>query len=417
MIWVRISRIVLVLIVSLAAAIYLPAYYWLAFNVKIPTPRVFYSPIQKNFIFIRTTDKEPVYSDIKGNNYTREEFEQLDPLFNYRQLSLTGKLPDSLNDVKLDVLLLRKNDFMIRIRPFEFDKPQIPVYPLIESQSGRAALELNDNYFRFNSRMEILNSRQNEVDEILTKKFTPALLKQNFLFPAKAIYGNPTTRKPFDEGYFVIDAGNNVYHIKMVKGEPFCVNTNIPKSLDVAFIYVREMDLKEFYGLIFTRDNKVFLISYDNYKLIQLPIENYDNKSTTFYLRGDLFYRTITLNKNNSVEIFVIDRDYNLVDRYKETWKTKSEYTAGIVASTIFPFTILLNNNSSLYIDLYFSFSNSLAFIGIGAALLLTLIFLKLKKKSIKNNWFEIVIVLLTGFYGFIAITFIANIKSKNNKL
>lgn len=411
MIWIKTARYILVVFVILVMAIYLPSYYWLAFKTKISRPVVFYSPVLKKFTFIRSENKQTVFTDEDRKIYTREEFEELNPLQNFRQLSLSGNLPDSLEGVKLELSNLNLNSIFTRFSPDNLDKPQISIFPLIESQSGRVRLELPNEYFRFNTKFEVIDSRKNEVDTALSNLFMIELIKANFSFPAKAVFGNPTTMKPFDEGYFIVDSENKVFHLKRVKEKPFVVNINTPKTLDVYSIIVQEMSLKESYGYIITRDNKIFLISYDNYRLIQLPIEVYDYRNTTFWLRGDILYRTISLVKENEINVFVTDRDYKLIDRYNESWKGKYEYSAGVVSKILFPFTISLTDANTTYVNFYFNFSGILSLFGIGISLILALVYLKRKKIKIKYAWFECLIVLLTGLYGLIAVVFISNVK------
>ena len=79
------------------------------------------------------------------------------------------------------------------------------------------------------------------------------MLKENFNFPATRIAGNPTNKKPFDEGYFVVDSKNKLYHIKMVKGKPFCKFTHNPDSLEISYMKISEMSLREFYGFLYTK--------------------------------------------------------------------------------------------------------------------------------------------------------------------
>ena len=410
---VKITRILLLIIAIIVASIYLPYFYWMAFDINIRSPFVMYSAVTDDFMFYRFNKQGTIYVDKQGTEYTRDQFEQLLPLQNYRQLSSSGKMPDSLRGQEIDIRDVRTNNFTYRISPDDFDQPQIMLFPLFESQSGRVRLEMPDEYFRIKDRMEFINADKNEINEEMSLLFTGTLTARGFIFPAKMIFGNPNPRKAFDEGYFVVDASNAVFHLKKVKGKPFCVKTSIPTDINIKSIVTKEFTLREFYGLLFTETNDVYLISYDNYQLIKLPIEEYDSETDQFTLRGNLFFRLISLRSNSYLKAIVTDRDYKVVNTYSETWKTKYEMTRGIVASYLFPFTVQLTADKSKLINLYFQFSSFHFIFGNLFFLVLAIVQLRLKKRTISYNLFELGVVLLTGVYGFIAVNIFEKVGKK----
>lgn len=410
---VKITRILLLVIAVLVAAIFLPYFYWMAFDINIRGPFVMYSSLTDDFMFYRYDDQGVHYVDREGTEYTRDQFEELLPLQNFRQLSSSGKMPDSLRGKEIDIRDVSKNTITYRIYPDDFDQPQIQLYPLFESQSGRVRLEMPDEFFRIKDRIEFLNAKENEVNEEMSASFTEAMLGQGFQFPAKMIAGNPNPRKAFDEGYFVVDANNAVFHLKKVKGEPFCVKTSIPSDIDIKAIVIREFTLRESYGLLFTETDDVYLISYDNYNLIRLPVDEYNSQTDVFTLRGNLFFRVVSLQSDAYVKAIVTDRDYSIVNTFNETWQTKQEMKRGIVAGYLFPFTVQLNADKSALVNLFFSFAGLQFFLGNLLFLALTIVQLRWKKRAIADNIFELAVVLVTGIYGLIAI----NIFDKAGKI
>ncbi len=374
---------------------------------------VYHSPLTNGFLFYRNVDGKTVYSDAKGKEFTRETFEKMLPLQNYSQLTATNQMPDSINGVALDMYEVRKNNIYIRIRPSYIDQPQIKLYPMLESKSGRVRLEMPDVYFRITDRMEFINSSTNTLNPGLTETFTAALQKNDFAFPATVIGGNPTTRKPFDEGYFVVDSNNKLFHIKMVKGQPYCAQVEIPADLNIRYIDIREMNLKEFYGFIFSNDDRVFLIHYPDYKLVQMPISNYNHKSDIYFLTGTLFDRCISIISDTGLKAFAMDRNYKVVDTYEETWQDRHQQTAGVVASYLFPYTIELTSANSYYIDFYTRYSGLHTVLGIAFFLLLTIVVFRIRKRDFKKSWPDFIIVALSGIYGFIAVNLFENIKKK----
>ncbi len=408
---IRISRFLLLLIIVIACAHFLPKLYWMKFEKSIQTPFVAYSPVVNDFIISSESSSDLKWKDSKGNYYGREEFDSLLPFMNYRQLAATEKMPEVLNGIKISLEDVRLNNFMYRITPSAIDYEEIPLYSMLESQSRRVNLAMPKDFFRIKKRIEFIDSETNEIDEEKSILFTNELLTKGFSFPAKLIAGNPTTRKPFDEGYFVIDNKNNLFHIKMVKGKPFCVNTNIPANMNIVYIAAIEMNLREFYAYIVTEDNKIFLLSYDNYKPIELPVINYNYKSDNLRITGDLFYRTISVYSYDNVEVFVTDRQYNLIDIYKEIWQGKYESNAGVVSNYLFPFSINFSSNKSSFNNLFVRLAGFESIFLLLACAVIAAGLIRYRKESFKKSFADLLLVLFTGIYGLIAIIAIKNVE------
>jgi hypothetical protein len=411
---IKISRILYLLLIVFVASIFIPKFYWLKFEKNIKRSMVYFSPVTHDFLIPKITGKELSYYDLKGNIYDRDNFERLTPLFSYRQLTSVGKLPDSLNGVSLDLETIRLNNFMLRVKPDEADVKPIQLFPLFESKSGRVRLEMPDDYFRITDRFEFIDCQNNSIDKEKSTLFTSALSKENFSFPATMIAGNPSFKKPFDEGYFVRDSKNKLFHIKMIKGKPFCKFTNIPDSLNIVYMNISEMPLREFYGYFFTKQGDAYFISYDNYKLIKLPIDNFDMKKDNFSIIGDQFYRTISLTSANDIRTIVTDRNYNVIARYKDSWPGNYEMPAGIVASWLFPFTLRLSDASSSFSNFYFRFSGISAYLVSFFFMVITYFVLRKRKISFRQGWIDLVIVLFSGVFGFLAVLLVKNIDNTN---
>jgi len=373
--------------------------------------------MKDEFIFIKSDIRGAKYVDQKGNVLTREEFEDAVPLSNYRQLFVSGKMPDSIKGKAIVPKEVKLNNLLLRIRPQIINYNLIQLFPLMESQSGRINLELPPDLFRITDRMEFITSLTNQVDEKKSREFTDALLKEGFEFPAKGIYGNPSTMKPFDEGYFVIDSANRVYHIKMVQGKPFCVKTSIPQNLQIAYILVSENELREFYSLLITKTNEVYFISYNNYQLVKLPVQDYNHQTDFLMIRGDLFNRQITYQgENGKVKSIVTDRNYKVIDTYEDNLKGEEVSYVSLLSPYLFPFELSIEENNTPMINFYFSFSYDFRFLILSAVLtIVTLVYFRKKKIDLSYAAVYYAMVLVTGLYGFIAIMCIRDFKNDSN--
>ncbi|HID38826.1 MAG TPA: DUF4857 domain-containing protein, partial [Calditrichaeota bacterium] len=351
----KISRLGMILLVIFISSVFIPQIYWMIFGTRIIPPRVFYSPITNGFLIEKVSDKYYYWENEEGDRFTREEGDSLLPLQSYRILAMKGKLPDSLRGHKLNIDEIRLNNIYLQVKPYYLDTPSIPLYPLFESKPARFKLEIPEYYFRIKDRIEFVSAETNKVNDSLSTVYNKALIDAGFQFPAYKVFGNPTTRKPFDEGYFIIDNNNNIFHLKRIHNQPFCANLHIPSSIKPEWLIVREMGLKEFYALLITRDNKLYLILYKNYNLQPLPVTGYDPLQHNLKLYGNLFYRSINILSKTDNHTYVTDRNYALLDTLHVQWPGKYDTPAGKISKYLFPFTLRFVDSSSMYTGFYFS--------------------------------------------------------------
>ncbi len=412
MMLVKFSRFALIIISVFVLSVYLPAFFWKVFHDPQNPPFIKYSPVIDEFVILRATPEGLRYYDSAQNDYNQQEYDRLLPLLSARQLMFEGKFPDSLRGIKLNPDEVRINNIRFFIAPYSLDCNEIPVYPLFESQSGRVRLEIPDNFFRITDRMEFITASTNTINHELTDLFTRELVSRGFSFPSKIIAGNPTTRKPFDEGYFLVDARDKVFHCKMVQGKPFLAKLSLPDSLKIAYIAVSEMTLKEFYGILITRDNHCYLISYDNYRLIELPLMSYQRSRDRLRIYGDLFFRTVNVYADTAVLSLATDRNYQTISTYRESWKGKYAGKAGAFNQFIFPFSVDLKNSDSGYIGFIIRPPSLRSIWGMLLFSIIFIFLLIMRKNSVRKNWIDFLLVLITGIYGFIAVL---AIKPVNN--
>ena len=407
---VKISRYSIIILVTISLSILLPNLYWMIFDKPIRAPQVSFSPIIKDFVFNKTkkNNGDKMYLDNQGNSYDRKSYQALLPFTYYYNLERWDVLPDTIEGIPISISYIRRNIQFLRIRSSYFHTPMIQLNPLFESQSEYTRLEMPNELFRITNKIEFLNARTNSVMDSLSEIYNFALVEQGFQFPAKYIAGNPKTKKAFDEGYFVIDAANNVFHLKQIKGKPFCVNTDIPTDLNIRYITVQENPRREFYALMVTGKNDLYLISYDDYKLFRLPVDDFIADEMDFLLTIDPIYRTIKYFNDQELKCIVTDKDYKIIDTYKTSWLPKTEWTRSKIVASLFPFQVERENARTDYILFNLKCNGWLALIGIFLALCITVIMKKVVyRENLKENWFDLLIVAVTGLYGALAVLLI----------
>jgi len=114
------------------------------------------------------------------------------------------------------------------------------------------------------------------------------------------------------------------------------------------------------------------------------------------------------------VRTIVTDRDYKVVNHYEKSWLVNYEMPAGIFASWIFPYTLRLDDASSSFSNFFFRFSGYQSFVVSFFLTLITYFILRNRKISLKQGWFDLIIVLFSGIFGFIAVLLVKNIDNNN---
>ena len=319
-------------------------------------------------------------------------------------------MPDSVNGVEMDLHEINRNRSFFRIRPKEMDTPQPSLFPLFESKSGRANLEMPEDFFRITWRMEFIEAKSNSINEEKSRMFSAVLYNRGFQFPAKTINGIPTTRKSCDEGYLVLDLKNQIFHIKMVKGKPFVKKVDVPEGLQFKQISCVDFSDKLYYAYLFSANNEIFVLTQYDYMLEKLEIENILPEKDEVRISGDLFNYNITSIGDGYIKTSILDKNFNFVDEYTETWLTKEERKEGKIARLLFPFEIKLNSKNSDFVNCYFQAQKTVLWLVLSLVLLIIqILILRKKSEKIKNHLLDLGFVALAGIFGFIAVNVFPN--------
>jgi len=404
----KISRYILVFIAVLTLAIFLPKLYWMAFEKPVWKPFVQYSCINNDFMIQRIREKK--WMDTKGKEYSREEYEQTLPMMFFKQLLASGTMPDSINGTALDMRAISREKSFFRLKASEIDAPCPDLYPLFESWSGRAKLELPEDFFRITWRIEFIEASTNKLLEEKSQLFSAALFHNGFSFPAKLISGLPTPRKTCDEGYLIVDSKDQLFHLKMIKGKPFVKKVDIPEGVKFRHISCVDFKNKDFYAYLFSDKNEIYILTQNDYQVIKWLIDGYDLANCDLKIFGDLFNYTVAIEVNDRIKMIALDKQFQVVNTYGEEWPVKEDMLEGRIFASLFPAQLSMTSDNSKFIRFYFSPSNGFNWIFVNL-LLMTFHFIWIlrRKAKLKNHLADLVIVVLSGIFGFIAIHLFQN--------
>ena len=397
----------MILLVVIVCAIQLPFFYHKTVHKPTGSPRFYYSPVTNDYAILHYQYGKMNFRDNLGNEYNRRNFEKLLPFQFYRDLSKWGVMPDTISGLAIDASIIHHNSARYKLKGKNFDYPQIELYPLFESESDFAQLHFPSNFFRINDKIEFITASENTIDIELSDKFNISLVEAGFKFPAKIIAGFPTNKKPFDEGYFIVDNENNVFHMKKIKGEPAIIKTPISQNLGIRKIVIQETVARKVYGFIVTNNDEVFMISYNNYKLLPIELEHYVADKMNLSISVDPLFVNFTYDDNYNFFSTVFDSSYNYISKTKISLTPKEEKITEKIKHTLFPFSITTFDSFSSLKKFDFHFHSSLSIVGIIISLIIGFIVKIKRQEDMKSSWFDFVIIALTGVYGLLGVIFI----------
>lgn len=373
-------------------------------------PFVYYSTILDELAIMNYANERPM-SDKKGNTYTTSEMDSLLPMLNYRQLMSDGRLPDSIRGQEMNVRIIRSKSFTFRYDPSEINTPTCELYILFEAMPKRVGLTMPEDVFRMKDKIEFIDTETNTVNEEKSQAFQAELDKNKYSFPSRWLVGNPNPRKPYDEGYFSLDANGQLYHIKMVNGRPYVKNTGVGEDIDIAYFSMLEVPDKRFYGFLFSKQGEMYIIQNEigNYETLKLEIPPIDLEKDQVMIMGNPFEWTVSITNPDGKQSYGLQNeslkqiDEYHIPRVSSKWDNVSKW--------IFPAYLTLESKNSDYLIPIIHFTGFYALIlnvilAIGGGFY----FYDTRKKRA----FKILYILVTGLAGFVSLLLLPKTRKLN---
>ncbi len=364
-------------------------------------PFVYYSSLQQRFMIRETVKGKLAHSDTKGLSYTREQFDSLTPLLSYRQLMLTGTMPDSILGVAVEPRLLASKSVIWKYSPRDIHRPDIGLYLMYEAMSGRTTLDPPVDVFRLTGKIEFIDKLTNKVNIDKSQAFQQRMTEEGFHFPAQGVWGNLSARKAYDEGYFVLDSEGQLFHVKMVNGRPYVRNTNAGENIDIVYFDILEVADKSIYGFILSREGALYTLNADGYGTSKFDIPNINIDEDGIMLMGNLFYKMVNVTTPENCTYYVLEAQS--LQQHDRPYTVNARYNPWEMGSTIFfPLSVNLGNKYTDYVQPTLHFAGLTAFIAglvMAAGYTLTLG----RKESGTLRIAKSLLIFITGIPGFLA--------------
>lgn len=315
---IRFSKIFLTLTILLLLLWQLPwCYAFFASKSNEKAPFSLYSRLSGDFIsMVQSQDGKGIKRvDTRGNEYSQEEVDSLLPFFYMRQLMSEERFPDTICDVAVTPREAQMSNFSFRSNPADINSPKAPLYPLLESLSGRVELTMPNDVFRITKQgIEFIVRETNEIDESKSRTFTEAMKKKGFVFPQRAIAGNPTTRKEYDEGYLLLDAEGKLFNLKRVRNRPYVRAIKLPEGVEMKHLYVTENKDKKTLGYLTDVAHHFYVLNAGSYDVIQTGIPSFDPEEESMSIFGNMLDWTICIKSPQATRYYAIDaKSYQLI--------------------------------------------------------------------------------------------------------
>ncbi|TCT24041.1 DUF4857 domain-containing protein [Thiobaca trueperi] len=413
----RLARFSLLLLVVFLLAVWLPQLKGLLFEYRFGKTQLFYSPVIERFVYTELLDEghQFVYRDQDGRDYSREEFETLIPFIDYRNMEPWGRLPLKLGGRTFDKAAIVAERQVMELKPDELPEhaPRIPLFPLLESRPARAGLTFPEDILRPGERLGFIDSDTNRLNPELTATFTQALEHAGFRFPVQASFGRVSILRPFDAGYFLLDASGALFHLRRIDGAPDIKPVPLPQGMDVRHIQVAENPRRELSGLLLTEDGRIFLMAEQNDTLIPLDLPGYRPDSMELKILFDPLQRTAIYSDRTTIHAVAMNRDFQPIDRYSRRVTMAQPRLMDRIWEILVPFDVALRDPDSRYLGLSPRFHGLAAGIGIAFSLLLALEVLRRRDIPPNRARGDLLLVVLSGLYGLLALILIPPERSR----
>jgi len=290
-------------------------------------PFVAYSPLTDSLILSDDT------------TLTTAERERLLPHVYFNQLTSRDEMPDSIGPDSVSIPLLKQTQWTFSSLPRDVAKPRPDVYLIMESMPAGYGLKDPDQAFRFTADgVEFIDIETNTVNAGRSRRFSKVIAEKDMKLPVRHLFANITTRKPYDEGYLIVDAAGDVFQMKMQGGRPYLKKMANPDGAEFTHAFITENSDRTLLGLAFSEDGNLYAVDRATAALIRLPVEDIYPGRDRIQIYRTLPNWVIKSHAQEATVWTVIDsHDYSHLADYRVAYPTPA---AKKTAAWIFPFRL-----------------------------------------------------------------------------
>ncbi len=340
-----------------------PMFYSVLFVKEVDKTHMFYSPVDNNMVYteqilerdVKAEEKsenhhsDVVYKNEKGEYFTRNEFEAKIPFIYYRNMELRKLLPMELHGKSFDSASIQKERRVLEVpaRLLDENVYKEKIYPLIDANPGQVALVLPADRIRFTQdEFQFIDSDLNSVDAKQTAIYTKALLDKGFTFPAKGVWGNFSTFKPYEGGVFVVDGAGKTFQILRRDNVLEITQMPFPQNVIPKKIVISEAKDRKYLGLVLDTQDQMYILHENDYTLTHIPTPQYISAGMDFKLIMDPLFITAVYSDASHIHAQAFKNAENLptalepLHGFTHKMSRAQDTVISNVANVIFPYNL-----------------------------------------------------------------------------
>ncbi len=415
-----------------------PMFYSLLFVKTVDKTHMFYSPVDNNMIFteqilqrdLKAEEKsenhhsDVVYKNEKGEYFTRNEFEAKIPFIYYRNMELRKLLPMTLHGKSFDSKSIQQERRVLEMpaRLHDNNMYKEAIYPLIDANPGQVALVLPADRMRFNNKqLQFIDSDLNAVSTQQTELYTKTAQEAGFIFPARGVWGNFSTFKPYEGGVFAVDAAGKTFHLLRKNNMLTIKQLPFPKDVIPKKIVIAEAKDRKYLGLVLDSKDNVYLLHEKDFSLTHIPTPHYVSAHMDFKLIMDPLFITAVFSDVRHIHAVAFNNattlapKLDILHKYTHTMSRSAPTVMSNIAHAIFPFSLSFQDIHSNKGQWAIKISPS--YIGLGMlfnALLALIYFICYRSHSQKRVLLQSACIVVLGVYITIPFLLMEQYKERN---
>lgn len=407
--------IALALVSGSVVSLLLPLY-WRLCMPTAPRHSMHFSPVYNGFVLSSSPagrigpDDMQRYTLENGTVLSREEYRSALPFLYVRDLVKWGIFPRKIAGLPVSASEAEASWQFMRLSSEDWNAPQPPLHMLLEANPEGARLQKPDDFFRVadtGHRIEFLVPVTGRVDQRKSDLFNRALLRAGFVFPVKALGGNPDVRKLYDSGYFLLDTRGTLFQLQMYDGKPVCRALSPGIGEPVRHIAVKEHESRKFFGFVVS-DRSLYAIMQPEYELRRFPLPALRSDDVSFALWSDPLFTSVIVRRPETgptgAEGYAVTPDFKLVHTFvrpPDAGFLKTYFSREILASFLFPVQITASVPGSAFRNVHVAYGENRYGVLAGIAFACLLLFVSDTIARRPRRWVNYVLV---AFFGFAAL-------------
>lgn len=276
---------------------------------------IFYSSILKEFVYQKNFGDHHFEYGIQNKIiFNQEEYESYLPFVYWRNLDIQKKLPLIIDEEVFTKERIKKTRLSFSYSPTLLQAPLASFYPFLNPNTQKGMISFPEEILIFTHKDIKIYDYDNGVKSQKTALLREKIKGLNVKLPLKSIWGKTTNMKPFDLGYFLLDANNQLFQLKQENDIMTLKSVATPKNADFIYMHISENKQKHFVGYAIDAQSNFYLIDYNNLSFHPITLEGFNYKTMRLQLIANAKYYLIRYDDTHDYYASVFDKEFNKLD-------------------------------------------------------------------------------------------------------